>query len=96
MSAWHALDAGRLEHDHSPTPNQKGLLFQKYQSQYMYIHIDSVYIYTVQCTDGILYGIAKSVPQLLLCHSAVPELSLKPSLNSQNGRPCAKKEGKPA
>ena len=32
--------------------------------------------------------ISTSVPELLLYHEAVLELTLKPPLNSQNGRPC--------
>ena len=31
---------------------------------------------------------SKPVPLLLLYHSIVPELTLKPPLNSQNNRPC--------
>ena len=32
--------------------------------------------------------LSKSVPELLLYHPKVPELTLNPPLNSQNSRPC--------
>ena len=43
---------------------------------------------TVGFTGLAISELSKSVPQLLPYHETVPELTLKPPLNSQNSRPC--------
>ena len=42
----------------------------------------------LESNEGWLEGLGKSAPELLIYHSVVPELTLKPPLHSQNGRAC--------